>query len=191
MTTTLARHHNVTEGGIEEVSLALKDAIESENEDQLETALGRLAQRPRAVAWLLPSAYDKAAKKVNLQRLRALAAHKADMFGAYTETRLEIAREQADVLLKAVGTHYQTELAKFAESKMDEITVTILASRSKFIRQFVPALEEAESLRDRQPELYESVMTSLNQQRSVYFETLGTLLGGFVSKLDSRINQDT
>jgi hypothetical protein len=115
-----------------------------------------------------------------------LAASKEQLFGVYTEVQLEIARKQGDALIASVGMHLQAKLTAFAAEKIDEITATISASRSKFLRTFVPQLEEAEQVRA-YPDLYRAAKESLDQQQQVYFDTLKKLLDGFVESLETRV----
>ncbi len=61
------------------------------------------------------------------------------MMEIYTETRLEIARKQADTLIASVGISLQNSLPSFAAEPILQLNATITEMRNRFMESYGPA----------------------------------------------------
>jgi hypothetical protein len=186
MDNKLSRLDGTPTEDLRQISSAMQQYLNTENEATLNTAIEKLNQRPGLVQRLFPTAYQKEQQRIDIQRMRSIANSKEEMFRLYTEVQLEIAKKQGDALIASVGMHLQTKLTAFATERIDEISQTIGESRQRFMQRIKPQLSDLESYRD-VPELYDQARQSVNQEIRIYFETIQKLLTGFVEALESRV----
>lgn len=171
---------------LKQISLEVQQYITTENETTLQAALDKMNQRPGLMARLFPTAYEKEQQRITLHKMRSMAEAKEEMFKLYTQVQLEIARKQGDALIASVGMQLHAKLTAFAAERIDEITQTIDESREKFMGRMRPQLAGVENYKDL-PELYEPARQSVNQEISIYFQSIGKLLAGFVEALESKV----
>ena len=161
---------------------ALRDDDGNSRRD-LEEAFDR-ARGPMARLW--PNKVEKERQHLAARTMREQAARKAALMEVYAETRLEIARKQADALVASVGTSLQAALAAFAADRIKEISDTINETRNHFMHTYGPQADQIEQYKDR-PELYSVAKDQLNSQLMMQFDTLNRLLEGFIIHLQSRV----
>jgi hypothetical protein len=103
-----------------------------------------------------------------------------------SQVQIEIARKQADALIATQGMHLQTQLARFANEKIEDLNSTINNSRTHFLDQMEPQFEVVKRYEHR-PELHKPAYAALLHQIAVYFDSTKELLDGFSSSLHSKI----
>ncbi|MDA8195671.1 MAG: hypothetical protein M0019_00410 [Actinomycetota bacterium] len=135
---------------------------------------------------LPPSKVERARQDLAVRGMKEQAARRAAMMEIYTETRLEIARKQADTLIASVGISLQNSLASFAAEQVFQLHATITEMRNRFMESYGPAADQIE-LHQGRPELYIRAKEQLNCQLDMQFETMNKLLSGFVKSLSGRV----
>jgi len=166
----------------------LEEYMESENDILLQEITKDLNKRPGLLALVFPSSLQKAEDEISIEKMRLIYKRKEIFFEFYSNIKLEIARRMADALIAPVGMDLQTRLAKFASEKINEFSQTIGESRNGFLRSMQPQFQELETYKHI-PELYEPAYESMNNQVSVYFESIRELMQGFIDSLRKKASE--
>ncbi len=104
----------------------------------------------------------------------------------YAILEFEVAKKQSDALLVSAGMNLQAKLTAFAAEKIDEISETIGQSRVKFMSRIKAQLEKLEEYKEF-PDLYEPARQSVKEEISTYFDSIDSLLAGFLEALKARV----
>ncbi|MDA8277194.1 MAG: hypothetical protein M0Z45_03205 [Actinomycetota bacterium] len=143
-------------------------------------------ERGGILARLVPTKVERAKQDLAVRGLKEQAQRRAAMMEIYTETRLEIARKQADTLIASVGISLQNSLATFAAEQILQLNATITEMRNRFMESYGPAADQIEVYQAR-PELYTKAKDQLIRQLDMQFRTMDRLLDGFVKSLSGRV----
>lgn len=186
-TSQLARlDQDVTVTDLERIGNTIVTALRDDDGNSrrdLEEAFDR-TRGPMARLW--PNKVERERQHIAARTMREQAARQAALMEVYAETRLEIARKQADALVASVGTSLQAELAAFAAGRIKAISETINETRNHFMDTYGPQADKVEQYKDR-PELYTVAKEQLTGQLMMQFDTLNRLLEGFIIHLQSRV----
>ncbi len=175
-----------SEADLQQVQRDYRLYMETEDEEAFERVREQVQKRPAILKALFPDARQRALSKIDVDRLMAVAKSRGETLAVASELRTAICRKQGEAILQATGLQLQTQVAKFATSRLDEISDTIGESRIQFNEKYERWVAEAERHRG-VPELYNANKQGLSRHLSVYFETLDTLLDGFIASLKSRL----
>jgi hypothetical protein len=181
---------DVTVTDLEAIGTTIVNALRDDDngsQRELEEAFDR---KGNLLARIWPTQVEKARQGVAVRTMKEQAVRRAAMMELYSETRLEIARKQADALIASVGISLQVALAAFAAERITELSFTISEARNNFLASYGPAADQIELYKDR-PELYSLAKEQLNQQLQMQFATLDQLLEGFVAHLNGRVVPQT
>jgi len=166
----------------------LEQYMKNENDTLLQEITKELNRKPGLLALVFPSSLQKAEDKISIEKMRIIYKRKEIFFEFYSNIKLEIARRMADALIAPIGMDLQTRLAKFASKKIDEFSETIGESRKNFMQTMLPQFQELETYKHI-PELYEPAYQSMNNQVSVYFESIKELMQGFIDNLRKKASE--
>jgi hypothetical protein len=170
-----------------EISRAMKDYVESENESSMRALVHMMNNKPGFFARLFPTAYEQELEEITLDRMRTMYKAKKKFFELYTEIQLEIARKEGDALIATVGMDLQGKLTAFATSKIEEISQTIGESRQRFMQRMVPQLQDLDNYKAF-PDLHGPAHQSVKNEIKTYFQGIDELLRGFIEALKSRVS---
>lgn len=172
---------------LKSMAVSMQRYVETDNDETVQQIAEVMQNNSGFWSRMFPTQLQKEQNRAVADRVRALYKSKEQFFKLYTDVQLEIARKQGDALIASVGMDLQAKLAAFAAQKIDELTTTIDESRSRFLQRMRPALNEVETYRDL-PELHEPAVQSVRQEITIYFQSIGKLLNGFVNALESKVS---
>ncbi|MFJ1542254.1 hypothetical protein ACIODS_27320 [Micromonospora chalcea] len=170
---------------LEQISNGMQEFMRAASAEARETALEAM-KGSGVFQRLFPSRYQKETQELAVQTLRQFGAAKREFIEVFTRTQLEIARKRADALIATQGMHLQTQLARFAAERIQDLNETINAALERFMSQMAPQFDMIERFQNR-PELYEPARRSLNHQIKVYFDSTSALLNGFNESLHKKV----
>lgn len=171
---------------LKKIAVSMQRYVETDNDETIQQVSVVMEKNSGFWSRMFPTQLQKEQNRAVADRVRALYKSKEQFFKLYTDVQLEIARKQGDALIASVGMDLQQKLAAFASQKIDELTITIDESRSRFLQRMRPALEEVETYNDL-PELHGPAYESVKYEINVYFESVKKLLNGFVNALESKV----
>jgi hypothetical protein len=189
MTTVLATYDGSVKD-LAEISQVMHEYMQTRSDHAIQVAVEKCNERPGVIRRFFPNAYEKEQQRITIQEMRDLAESEEKMLALYTAVRLEIARKQGDALIASAGMQLQGALAAFALEQIGRLTATVDGSRTDFMQRYLPHKKEIALYQEEAPELVEEAMASLDRERRIYFETLNSLLDGFVAALKSRTSQN-
>ena len=172
---------------LRQVSTAMKDYVETENESSMQAVVYMIKHKPGFFARLFPTAYEEELERITLDRMRTMYNAKKQFFELYTRIQLEIARKQGDALIASVGMDLQGKLTQFATKKIEEMSETIGTSRQKFIERITPQLQDLDRYKAI-PEVYGPARQSVQNEIKTYFQGIDELLNGFIEALKSKVS---
>src|ERR1017187_6299182 len=88
---------------LKEISLAMKEYVNGENDAVMQTAVERINKNPGLIARLFPNAFEKEEQRITLDRMRTLYSKKKEFFELYTAIQLDLARQQGNALIASMG----------------------------------------------------------------------------------------
>jgi hypothetical protein len=182
----IANMPNTSLDELEQVSSSMQEYIRAANSESREAALEAMNRRG-VMQRLFPTQYEKERQRIGVQTLRQVSEAKRELLDVFTRTQIEIARKQADVLIATQGVNLQTQLARFASEKIQDLNSTINAARERFLNEIAPQFDMVERFQNR-PEIYKPAYDSLLHQIDVYFSHNAALLDGFNQSLRNRVN---
>ena len=174
---------------LEALSNKIRESVIAENDDVYKLLTDEVNKSPSLMAKLFPSAMQREKQDMTIQRVRNLASKKEELLTLYFKVKLEMARLEGDVLIKATGSHLKTQLAIFVTAKIDEMDSAILISRENVMRKMKPHIDSIEQYKD-YPMLYEPAKKSILNQIINYMSTIDELLDGFRNSLKTETTRD-
>lgn len=174
---------------LEALANKIRESVIAENDDVYKLLTDEVNKSPSLMAKLFPSAMQKEKQELTIQRVRNLASKKEELLTLYFKVKLEMARQEGDVLIKATGSHLKTQLAIFVTAKIDEMDSAILVSRENVMRKMKPHIDSIEQYKD-YPMLYEPAKKSIDNQIINYMSTIDELLDGFRNSLKTETTRD-
>lgn len=187
MASNLSQIPDASLAELAEVSDGMQEFIRSTDMQTQQTAMEALQKRG-IVQRLFPGEIQREHQRIVVADMRQMAQAKGELLALYTKTQIEIARRRADALISSQGMHLQTELTKFAQDKILEVTNTLNGSRSRFLPEMKTQLQGLEEYRDL-PQLYRPAIESIQHQISTYFDSVKILLDGFIGSLTSKVGE--
>lgn len=182
---SLARIQGTSVPELVDMADSIQDYLRADTSSAQQAALDRLEKRKGLLARLVPTPLERELREIDLRTIRSAAQVREQLFTAYSESQIEIARQKADIVVKAHGMHARKLLTAFATDIINQMTATINSSRSRFLASYGPHEDEIETYQNR-PELYKRARKSLIKEMETYFDTLDKLLDGFVQALDAK-----
>ncbi len=179
-------NQNITEKNypkdLEALSNKIRESVIADNDDVYNLLTDEVNKSPSLMATLFPSEMQREKQSMSIQRIKSLASKKAELMTLYFKVKLEMARLEGDVLIKATGSHLKTQLAIFVTAKIDEMDSAILVSRENTMRKMKPYIDAIEQYKD-YPMLYDPAKKSIDNQIINYMCTIDELLDGFRNSL--------
>jgi hypothetical protein len=126
---------------LETISDTLAAAIR-DNDSISQNDIDEAFERGGVLAQIVPSKVERAKQDLAVKGMREQAARRGAMMEIYAETRLEIARKQADTLIASVGISLQNSLATFAAEQILQLNATITEMRNRFMESYGPAADQ-------------------------------------------------
>lgn len=170
---------------LEQVSSGMHDYVRAATSESREAALEAMNRRG-VMQRLFPTQYEKERQRLGVQTMRQIGEAKRELLEVFTRTQIEIARKQADALIATQGMHLQTQLARFANEKIQDLNSSLNSSRERFMTEIAPQFDMIERFQNR-PEIYKPAYDSVLHQIEVYFGHHKALLDGFNQALRNRV----
>ena len=165
----------------------LKQLIGVENDLTFQRAADELNKQPASVlSRLFPSQVQRERNRVTVDSMRKLYQDKQKLFVFYSEVKFEVARHMGNALVASVGTDVQYRLAEFANDRLNKLINTITTYNKIFKERMTTELTDLQNYRDF-PELFKPAYDSVNNMILTYFQTVDTLLKGFIDSLKSKV----
>jgi hypothetical protein len=178
----LSKIENCSIDELQSIGQNVQRYINIEDDATLQMALEKINRKPNLLQRLFPDKFQKMQQEMTINRLQNVHKAKEQMFAIYTGVQLEIARQQGDALISAVGMELKDRLTKFAETKISSMAETLEKSRTEYMERMHRQRINVEKYRDI-PDLAEQYEQSLKDETQIYFSFIKELLDGFKETL--------
>jgi hypothetical protein len=172
------------------VSDSMQSYIRSSTAEVRKAAVENMGQQSPLMRRLFPNQLQRENNRLAIEGVRQVAQAKAELLGLYMSTQIEIAKKKADALVAAQGMQIQTTLVRFADEQMQLLSSTLNNSRSLFLAEMAPKLDELDNYK-KYPVLYDPAAESIEHHIQSYFENCRILLDGFTASLSNKVSQIT
>jgi hypothetical protein len=173
-------------GDLQLVSAAMKDYIQNESEQALETINANAAKNPGLWRRIFPNAFEKENTRIKLDQIRTIYEAKKVFFKLYTDIQLEMARRQGDALLISLGTVLTAQVSAIATKQLEELAKTLGESRERYLARIAPQIDNLEKYQN-YPDLQLRARQSIENEWITVFDAMDTLLDTFKRAMNSRI----
>ncbi len=196
---TVSQVQDATQEEMQDVSLKMKEYIQTQNENHLQEIASKLNSRPGLLGALFPNALQREHNKLTVQRMKEIFKSQSELLKVYTNAQVELAKKQADYVIQREVAKYgeeltaekleiQKRLTARANAGIDVMTTEFEKSRDSYDDKRARQMQKTLQFKDIDPEYYEMKMDSLRNEAKVFFKSIDTLLEGFTEALQQKIS---
>jgi hypothetical protein len=189
-TESLSKLEGTSIADLAAMSDSMQSYIRSSTVEARKAAVENMGAQGPLMRRLFPNQLQRENNRIAIEGVRQVAQAKAELLGLYMTTQIEIAKKKADALVAAQGMQIQTTLVSFADEQMRLLSKTLNSSRSEFLAQIAPKLDEVENYK-KYPVLYDRAAAAVEHHIESYFENCRILLDGFTASLSNKVSQIT
>jgi hypothetical protein len=174
--------------------------LQERNDEAKLVVESELRRRPGLFGIMFPGRILKENEELAVQNMKDVYQSRQDMMKAYVNIRIELMKNEGQMVIKSKLQKYEgelsqqamqirTDLTEFSQRKIAEMMDTFDRSTSTFAERIDRQTKEAEKYRENEF-LYNNLKQNLQKEQEMFFSTISELLNGFKEALNNKLNQN-
>jgi hypothetical protein len=174
--------------------------LQERNDDAKLVVESELRRRPGLFGIMFPGRILKENEELAVQNMKDVYQSRQDMMKAYVNVRIELMKNEGQMVIKSKLQKYEgelsqqamqirTDLTEFSQRKIAEMMDTFDRSTTAFAERIDRQTKEAEKYRENEF-LYNNLKQNLQKEQQMFFSTISELLNGFKEALNNKLNQN-
>jgi hypothetical protein len=174
--------------------------LQDRNDEAKLAVESELRRRPGLFGIMFPGRILKENEELAVQNMKDVYQSRQDMMKAYVNVRIELLKNEGQMVIKSKLQKYEgelsqqamqirTDLTEFSQRKISEMMDTFDRSTSTFAERIDRQTKEAEKYREN-ASLYNNLKQNLQREQEMFFSTISELLSGFKEALNNKLNQN-
>jgi hypothetical protein len=174
--------------------------LQERNDEAKLVVESELRRRPGLFGIMFPGRILKENEELAVQNMKDVYQSRQDMMKAYVNVRIELMKNEGQMVIKSKLQKYEgelsqqamqirTDLTEFSQRKIAEMMDTFDRSTSTFAERIDRQTKEAEKYRENEF-LYNNLKQNLQKEQEMFFSTISELLNGFKEALNNKLNQN-
>jgi hypothetical protein len=174
--------------------------LQERNDEAKSVVESEMRRRPGLFGIMFPGRILKENEELAVQNMKDVYQSRQDMMKAYVNVRIELMKNEGQMVIKSKLQKYEgelsqqamqirTDLTEFSQRKIAEMMNTFDRSTSTFAERIDRQTKEAEKYRENEF-LYNNLRQNLQKEQEMFFSTISELLNGFKEALNNKLNQN-
>jgi len=185
ITATTIQEEESKKNDLETIAGAMKSYVLQENDDVLKRKISAIKDKT-LLRRFFPDKIDRIQEDFVIEEIKELYKSRNKYLKIYTQTILEIARSNANVLIATAKGTSVTIITKFVAQKIDEMDHILAKSRSERAKSIARANDDLEKYKNIDY-LYEIYLNSIKTSAQEYFDWVDQLLHDFKESLNYKV----